>query len=144
MKCPVYDCLIYEMTFLWNVLSMKCPVYAMSCLWNVFLRKRLTSDPLLKVLQGEGHKGWAKPSYTIKKHLFYLKFYLKRGGGPRLCAPPPQLRPWLKYPKFTSTGCKARGISKLEYEANDQFLYLYINLACLSVCLFVGLFVCIQ
>ena len=31
MKCPVY-----EMSCLWNVLSMKCPVYEMSCKWNVF------------------------------------------------------------------------------------------------------------
>ena len=38
MKCPVcemsYDP-IYEMPCLWNVLSVKCPIYEMSCLWNV-------------------------------------------------------------------------------------------------------------
>jgi len=28
-------CLIYEMSFLWNVLSMKCPIYDMDNLWNV-------------------------------------------------------------------------------------------------------------
>ena len=31
MKCP-----IYEMSYPWNVLSMKCPNYEMSYLWNVF------------------------------------------------------------------------------------------------------------
>ena len=30
LKCP-----ISEMSYLWNVLSLKCPIYEMSYLWNV-------------------------------------------------------------------------------------------------------------
>ena len=41
MKCPTYDnapymhCPIYEMFYLWIVLSMKCPIYELSYLWTV-------------------------------------------------------------------------------------------------------------
>ena len=35
MKCPIYEMSFYELSYLWNVLSMKCPIYEMSCLWNV-------------------------------------------------------------------------------------------------------------
>ena len=28
-------CLIYEMSYVWNVLNIKCPIYEMSSLWNV-------------------------------------------------------------------------------------------------------------
>ena len=46
MKCPIYEmyylwnvlsmkCPIYERSYQWNVLSMKCLIYEMSYLWNV-------------------------------------------------------------------------------------------------------------
>ena len=35
---------VYEMSYLWNVLSMKCPIYEMSYLWNVLFMKCSIND----------------------------------------------------------------------------------------------------
>ena len=76
-------CSVYEMPYLWNVLSMKCPIYEMShlravpsmilLLWHVFLWNVPTGvKKLLKKHKTEKNDELIFPLNSSKADLFFL------------------------------------------------------------------------
>ena len=67
MKCPVF-----EISCLWNVLSMKYPVYKMSCLWDNLSVKCLLCNVFIKCPVYEIYSLWIN-ILSIKFLFFSMK-----------------------------------------------------------------------